>query len=164
VSLETDRGHHFGQVAEPKRERALYTRLCQICGDPLDREKFVAFGRAADRARGYVVEPALHPECAAYAAKACPMLSGALDHYRARPADLSMRTSPEGHRLVSAPDAAARAGRPADTYFQVWARGTDYELALADEGVVLVWPSAPLRLRTITTGAARDALNLITGR
>ncbi|MEV2277804.1 hypothetical protein AB0I72_19690 [Nocardiopsis sp. NPDC049922] len=162
MSLETDRGHHLGQIDDAKRMCAIVERRCQICGEPLDGHRYILFGREADRSRGYVVEPGMHPECAAYTAKACPMLSGAMDHYRSTPADLSGRTSPDGYPLVPAPDAVVRAGKPSDTYLKVWAdSGGDYRPGVADEGVVLRWPYRPLRVRVIATGAARAALDLL---
>jgi hypothetical protein len=164
VSLETDRGHHLGQVDDTKRSRAILGRLCQICGEGLYADRYVVFGREADRSQGYVVEPAMHPECAAYTAKACPMLAGELDHYRRTPLDVSGRTSPDGYPLLSAPDNGHRAGSPSEPYLQVWAdTRTDYRPAAADEGVVLAWPARPLRVRTIATGPDRAALDLITG-
>ncbi|MEV2277767.1 hypothetical protein AB0I72_19485 [Nocardiopsis sp. NPDC049922] len=163
VSLETDRGHHLGQVDDAKRARAIIDRRCQICGEPLNPARYVLFGRETDRTRGYVVEPAMHPECAAYTAKACPMLAGDLDHYRRTPLDVSDRTSPDGYPLAPAPDNGHRAGKPSEPYLQVWADGSDYRAGLCDEGVVLAWPARPLRVRLIATGPDRAALDLMKG-
>jgi hypothetical protein len=164
VSLESDRGHHLGQVSDPRRVRALRHRLCQICGEPLYADRYVLFGREADRSRGFVIEPGMHPECAAYSARACPMLTGDMDHYRSHTVDMSARSCPAPDcrcQLVPAPDQAARAGAPSDTFFQVWARAADYRLARTSEGPALAWPEDPLRVRTIATGVHLAALNLI---
>ncbi|MFE6304969.1 hypothetical protein [Nocardiopsis sp. NPDC057823] len=166
VSLESDRGHHLGQVSEGRRVAALRGRLCQICGEALYLDRYVLLGRASDEARGYVVEPGMHPECAAYSVKACPMLTGAMDHYRKHPVDMSGRSCPDpdcGCSFLPSPDSTVRAGRPADTFFKVLAATTtDYRLALTQDGIALAWPQQPLRVRTVATGALRAALDLIT--
>ncbi|WP_304455938.1 hypothetical protein [Nocardiopsis sp. YSL2] len=120
---------------------------CQIDGEPLYTDRYVLLGRASDRARGYVMEPGMHPECAAYAIKACPMLAGSMDHYRKRPVDMSARTCPDpdcGHGFLPSPDSAVRAGRPADTSFRCGLRPATTGFAVTQAGFALVWPKAPI--------------------
>ncbi|WP_051712208.1 hypothetical protein [Streptomyces sp. NRRL S-350] len=74
----------FGGVSRERRDHVVLHRLCQVCGRGLER-RAVYIVRPVDVAEGWTAEPALHPECAGYAAKACPILSGEKSHYRASP-------------------------------------------------------------------------------
>lgn len=55
-------------------------RRCGICGRPLDPGRSVVLTARPDL--DHATDPANHPECVAYASKACPMLSGRMDRYR----------------------------------------------------------------------------------
>lgn len=166
ISLETDRGHHLGQVSQVRWQVCIHWQRCQTCGQRLDH-KYVVVARVSDRERGYVAEPAMHPECAAYSAKACPMLAGAMDHYRTHPQDMSQRTCPDPEcqcALIPAGDTDARAGAPAERFFSVWARWDDYRPAEDTDGSLLglAWPQMPLRMRPLGEND-RPALALMRG-
>lgn len=74
-----------------------------VCGRPLEHRS-VLMMRLSDLSRQCTSEPALHPSCAAYTRKSCPMTGGGLDHYRSSLPRLDTNT-------LSAPDAAARHSR-----------------------------------------------------
>ncbi|MFB7720171.1 hypothetical protein [Nocardia sp. NPDC056100] len=77
---------HRGRLApvwgaiDPHRYALVLTlRLCQVCGENLgDGEgpgnRVIVFVRPQDWLRGVGPEPGVHPECAAYSIRACPML------------------------------------------------------------------------------------------
>jgi hypothetical protein len=54
---------------------------CQTCGERLLRPT-VLFGGPEQVARLLFDEPPLHPECALYASRACPMVAGRQERYR----------------------------------------------------------------------------------
>ncbi|WP_435109753.1 hypothetical protein [Nocardiopsis synnemataformans] len=166
ISARTDRGYHLGKVSNVRRERAIRGHLCQLDGELLD-EKFVLLARPSDQVAEYVAEPALHPECAAYSMKACPMVAGRMEHYHATPMDLSQRTCADPERrceVVSGPDAALRAGAPAEPWFAVWADRSQYQLAVGPDGALLglVYPQEPLKVRPVPGTVYATALELLT--
>ena len=88
--------------------------------------------RARDIVAGYVAEPGLHPECAAYSAKACPMLAGTMARYRSSP--LPSRLERCGNAScgckawVRPGDRGLRAGRPREAFAAVWIRRSEYRI------------------------------------
>jgi hypothetical protein len=96
----------------------MHMRLCQTCGEPLQRLIVFAM-RRGDMARMLSPETGMHPWCAWYAARACPMLAGAMTHYRS---GSQMPTLPPGMTMHSFGDPSGRRpAAPADLYFQLWA-------------------------------------------
>jgi hypothetical protein len=124
----------FGSVDPRRRAQALLHQLCQICGQQL-QERICLTVRPMDVRAGVAPEPGLHPECLAYTAKACPMLSGAAREYRGSPASIA---HPAGRPCSDpgcpcpriAPDAQheIRSGRPADDWDSWMIRGAHYRL------------------------------------
>jgi len=109
----TDDGRYLFGALHPQRHRQAVTGYrCQVCGRPLDRP-LVLLMRLTDLPRQYTSEPALHPVCAAYTEAACPMVGGRMSHYRSSPIRL-------GAGMISADDAPARLGAPAEPWFAVW--------------------------------------------
>lgn len=105
----------FGAIDPRRLIDCLTGYRCQVCGRRLERP-VVLLMRQRDLTRQCVSEPACHPVCAAYTAKACPMVAGRMDHYRATPVHL-------GEELAHAPDTAVRLGKPAEVWYAVWLDG-----------------------------------------
>ncbi|MEO3976794.1 cell envelope biogenesis protein OmpA [Streptomyces sp. CAU 1734] len=112
----------FGAINPRRRSLALLRALCQICGQQLD-ERLCLTVRPMDFQAGAAPEPGLHPECLAYSARACPMLSGAVAEYRTTAASVN---HPAGKpcsdpacpcpRMLPDPHHEIRSGRPADAW------------------------------------------------
>jgi hypothetical protein len=71
----------FGLVDSIRNQRCLHEQRCSVCGQVIGG-RMIFFMRAIDLARKCSTEPAACPPCAAYTQKACPMVSGYLEHYR----------------------------------------------------------------------------------
>jgi hypothetical protein len=148
-------------VIDPRRQAACLTgRLCQACGQQLG-SPLVLMVRALDVVAGYVNEPALHPECAAYSALACPMLAGLMARYRSAPLPTRQvrcgDASCDCRTWVMSGDREMRAGRPREAFAAVWidqiqyrvtygpAGGAPPRLTLRDVRVLKVRPVTPGR-------------------
>jgi hypothetical protein len=133
-------GHLLGRAVHELMVACVRSRICQICGEPLE-DRAVLLCRQRDLAAGYAPEPAMHPECAAYAAKACPMLNGRMTHHRAHPRDLAAMTCQDPgcpcHALGSGPDEHARAGHPAEEFVAVWLEPHHIRPRVDEDGHVL---------------------------
>jgi hypothetical protein len=130
----------FGGVDRTKMERALRERRCGVCGQPLGHP-LVLMMRLSDLAAQCTVEPALHPQCAAYTIAACPMVAGRLSRYRNSPV-------PVDHTMVGNTDTPARLGAPAEPWFSVWLR--DYHLTRVRDHLAASYRGTmPLRIRPI---------------
>jgi len=120
---------------DPVRLHAVQAfELCQICGQSFG-EKVVVMLRPQDWLRGLAPEPGMHPECAHYAHRGCPVLSGRMSHHR--PAATSARMTrcedPDCDCGIWAPPAVGsnediRAGKPIDAWYAVWLAREDYEI------------------------------------
>lgn len=78
-----DGGIDFRTAHNARWQTAWAQRRCQTCGGRLTVPS-VLFGGPSQLRRLLFDEPALHPECAVYASRACPMLAGWLSHYADR--------------------------------------------------------------------------------
>src|SRR5439155_26386421 len=107
-----DGRYRFGTIGDLSQQRCLRGFRCGVCGNPL-RDKAVLFARPMDLLWECPSEPAVCPPCAAYSARACPMLAGRQAQYRAseHPA-LAGIPIPAGEEL--------RLGAPADAWFAVF--------------------------------------------
>jgi hypothetical protein len=115
------RSHHTA------RSTACYTgQRCQLCGNPLRQP--IVFLASADALRALQFdEPPLHPECARYVTKVCPVVAGRRTHHAAGP-PLAARhrgqTCPEPDcdcgGWVQKPDAYDGPPRPALPWFAVY--------------------------------------------
>jgi len=77
-----DGGVDFRTTHHSKWQRCWVEGLCQTCGEPLTRRPVVLLGGPNQiQPGGYFAERPLHPECAAYATRACPMVAGRRTHY-----------------------------------------------------------------------------------
>lgn len=87
-----DGGVDFRARHNPSLTVCFERAVCQVCGEPLHaRPVFLA----QDSALPFLVfgEPAMHAACAAYTARACPMVSGRMAHHPAGP---SLSEGPRG--------------------------------------------------------------------
>lgn len=63
----------LGVIDADRQHSCLTERRCQVCAEPLG-EVFVLLARTGDLSRRRVAEPPMHPVCADYTARACPMV------------------------------------------------------------------------------------------
>lgn len=80
-----DGGVDFRGQHRARAEQAIARALCQVCGQPLDPDRAVLLGGPAQLRSLLFGEPPLHPTCAAYTARACPMVAGRMTHHPDRP-------------------------------------------------------------------------------
>ncbi len=92
----------------------------------------------------------MHPECLDYAVAVCPMLNGAMDHYRSGP------PATVAGLLASTP---ARAGKPAEAYEAWFITPSGYEIAYAADGMVLgIRLDVPVLMKRPVRAAAHPRL------
>lgn len=134
----------FGQIDGLRHTTCLLLRLCQVCGSALT-SRIVLLVRDRDLSNQFTAEPGLHPWCAAYSMRACPMVAGRMDHYRATPRSLTagpVHSAPDDgdndvlsalrdltaflDLAASLHQHAARRGAPAVPWSAVWV--SDYRL------------------------------------
>ncbi|MCM6774535.1 hypothetical protein NDR87_13630 [Nocardia sp. CDC159] len=118
---------------DPGRMRVVWQlALCQVCAEPFDH-RVVVMVRPGDWLRRIGPEAGLHPECAAYSIRACPMLASRMAHYRSTPAlarvvpcgdPLCLPCRWASHAAVAESD--DRTGKPADAWYAVWLAASDY--------------------------------------
>ncbi|MUL47585.1 hypothetical protein FZI85_25050 [Mycobacterium sp. CBMA293] len=78
-----DGGADFRVQHESWIQRCWLEGLCQLCGLTIPGLR-VLFGGPNQVAALQFDEPPMHPECAVYASRACPMVAGRLSHYATR--------------------------------------------------------------------------------
>ncbi|MGW4369162.1 hypothetical protein ACWEKT_26305 [Nocardia takedensis] len=129
-----DRTRPVWGMLDPARTRwVLWGRRCQICGDPLT-DPVVVLLRSMDYQRRLAVEPGIHPECAHYSRRACPMLEGRQHHYHANPAVRFARCGDPAcdcrawRPREPDPRDAVRDGLPAEAWYEAWLRLEDYRV------------------------------------
>lgn len=145
---------HLGNVHGTKSHTALMRKLCQTCGEPLERP-LVLFATASGLELGQTSEPGMHPECAAYSAKACPMVNGMLKHYKTADRVAGQPCFEPGCDCAGwvSESPGADAGRSVEPWFAVWvddyAVGVDPKTKLANAAI---WKGffEPLRVRPLT--------------
>jgi len=131
----------FGAVDADLVRHAIDQRWCGVCGKPL-QDRLVLLMRLSDLGRQRSYEPALHPVCAAYTTRACPMVNGTLTRHRSSPHRLD-------HTMQPAPDAEVRQGAQAEPWFAIWL--TSYQAVTDHDAPAASYAgSRPLRMRPIT--------------
>jgi hypothetical protein len=158
----------FGLLDHAQQQRCLRDRLCQICGRPLG-EPLVLLLRESDLDARCTSEPGLHPECAAYTQRVCPMIAGRLAHYRA-----TQREVPPGYRRATPdpvpeldaltswldemaallgsprPTSSPRLGADAEQWHAVWLRAYDVETDPRNQQPAASYREyRPLRIRPV---------------
>ncbi|WP_109529293.1 MULTISPECIES: cell envelope biogenesis protein OmpA [Nocardia] len=143
----------WGMLHHHRQRHTLWAKLCQICGQPL-HERVVLYLRSVDYQRGLSVEPGLHPECAHYSRRACPMLTGQQQHYHPNPAvRLARCADPDcGCRYWQPrhpdPREKAREAQPAEAWYEAWLARSDYRV-IDDPGTEHLAPETGIDLRGV---------------
>jgi len=151
-----DGRYRFGAVDLDRHNRAMTERLCQSCGEPLE-DRIVFAMRDSDLRALTSHEPAMHPVCSAYAAIACPMIAGRMQHYQA--ASLARQLAHLGVSSHGDPT-DARAGAIAEGWQLVWANGyRPYTHPRTKLLAAMVLPEQILRVRRIDNTSPRDGGN-----
>src|SRR5947208_4982689 len=71
----------LGNVHNAKAVECIVGKLCQVCGEDLTRPAVILAPDSA-LAKRFTGEPALHPECARYSERVCPMVAGRMLNFR----------------------------------------------------------------------------------
>lgn len=131
----------LGTVDHDRMNAALNNKWCGVCGKRLG-DRTVLLLRLSDLPRCRTNEPGLHPHCAAYTIKACPMVAGRMAQYRSSPRDLDPEYS-------SGADAQHRQGAPREPWFSVWVES--YDVIFADGNLAASYTKhGALRIRPIS--------------
>jgi hypothetical protein len=153
ITLQTPDGRPlFGSIDAGRREWCLWQSRCQICAAALEHPT-VLFAREQDLLRRRTAEPGLHPWCAHYCARACPMLAGRQRHYRRTDPDLPalLGLPQEAIRREDPAHTAARQAASAQTWFTVWVRGYRPVWDHATDALAASFADRPpLRVRRLT--------------
>ena len=168
-----DGGTDFRQTYGKHWRRAWTEGVCQVDGDPIGGLMVFLGGPNQIADGGYFTEPPLHPECAAYAMRACPMVAGRMSHYRAgppptegargqvcptpgcgcggwRPTEQILHAD-GSHTVQIAAQRAEALGEPAHAWYAVYARS--YRLAMTPEGRLLGGvPGDVVKVREVPRG------------
>jgi hypothetical protein len=161
ISLETDGRVMFGQTRGIRVGECIVNGLCQTCGQRLGPKMVFAVTERmlADRFTG---EPAMHPECAAYSAKACPMIGGRMAAYAPHPKSVTGQPCDvpgcDCGGWVSG--STGKAGSAAVPWFTAWFTG--YDIAVKDADAPLTVENVlgcaltqePLKVRPIAPARA----------
>ena len=133
----------FGKITDLAQYRCLTGRLCQVCSRHLDA-RAVLFARESDLAYACASEPAVCPPCAAYSARACPMLAGRRVRYRGS-------EHPTLAGIPLAADQLLRQSAPAEPWYAVWVDAYDVISHPAQPGTLAAsWRRfPPLRIRPV---------------
>ncbi|MCP2325212.1 hypothetical protein HDA40_003719 [Hamadaea flava] len=139
----------FGAVDSDRQADALINRLCQTCGDPLERRIVFAM-RDMDLDAMSADEPGMHPECAAYTALACPMLAGRMSHHQTT--SIEAQLSALGIAFDGDPTTQVRLGRPASPWSLAWTSGYSvYTHPTTQRLAARMTPAQLLRVRPIVS-------------
>ncbi|HEV8653321.1 MAG TPA: hypothetical protein VG276_28985 [Actinomycetes bacterium] len=121
-----DGGADFRSVHHSRWVRCWTQGICQSCGEALGSPVVMLGG--PNQLAGYFDEPPLHPWCASYATRACPMVAGRMPRYADR------QHVSEGVRGRSCPEPGcdcagwvphtrgSAGGEPAHEWWAVWCR------------------------------------------
>ena len=79
----SDGGCDFRAQHESRIQRCWRENRCQVCGETMNRP-MVLFGGPRQVKALQFDEPPMHPVCAVYVSRACPMVAGRQSHYADR--------------------------------------------------------------------------------
>lgn len=157
-----DGGVDFRRQHRARAGAALINRLCQMCGTGL-RRPTVLLGGPRHLERLLFHEAALHPECAHYATRACPMLAGELATFATGP---SVSETHRGARCaepgcecpgwVALPSQSDHGGQPAHPWYAVYVDG--YQVATTEDGQIsgaICTPAQVLAVRLVSVSGQR---------
>jgi hypothetical protein len=140
VSLQlADGTYDFGNMHNTRASVCFLQSRCQIDGERIAPQPLVFFVSALGLDDLTTQEPPVHPECAAYSRRACPMVAGRMKHYRRAPSRAhgpAGGVCPEpgcdcGGWIPTPGQGEANAGQPAERWFMVWCR--DFAITVPDE-------------------------------
>lgn len=170
-------GVRWGQLDPARVDVVLSNDLCQLCGKDLDTDNpaahVVVVARTTDLLFGMTSEPGMHPVCASYTTRACPMLNGHLSTYRSQP----QTAAPCGDSLCqcrswavpSDAGSGARSGQPAPSWYAFWLAANAYEVVSKPapngsgtvRGPKLDW-RAIVKAREVRAGSSEEAADAVT--
>ncbi len=138
ISLVAEGRAHLGGTHGKRVAECVANYLCQVCGQPLGDPPYLFLATQAMIEEGFSSEPALHPECAAYSVKACPMVAGRMSAYNQHPHDVTGAPCNEPGCDCGgwASDQSHVAGKPAEAWFRVWV--STYAIGVKEAGPVTV--------------------------
>jgi hypothetical protein len=146
----------FGAIDYARQTQAFNEKLCQTCGTDLE-DRIVFAMRDTDLRELTSHEPGMHPECAVYSAKACPMLAGRMSHHQHTPA--AAQLAKLDLAFHGDPTTESRLGKPAARWSLAWTSGyRTYTHPRTRQLAALILPEQLLRVRPITaaTGEAQS--------
>jgi hypothetical protein len=155
VAHHSDGTPVLGSVDSRRQATCLAGGACQACGQRLE-SRVVLMVRAQDVVAGYVTEPGLHPECAAYSAAACPMLTGMMARYRSTPRPARQErcgdASCECRAWVMPGDHERRAGQLRERFAAVWIDQAGYRVRAGPPLRLMLRGIRVLKVRPVAPG------------
>lgn len=157
-----DGGVDFRSHHESRSQKSFLRQMCQVCAGRVSPP--IVFLGGPEQLRSLQFdEPPMHPECAVYVSRACPMVAGRLERFADRaPVSASGRggVCPDPGcdcgGFIPTPGVAAseKGGRPARDWYAVYASG--YSAGVADENpnrvaVAVLAPEQVLAVRHVST-------------
>lgn len=166
ISMEIDGQALLGEVRGIRVAECVVNRLCQACGQKILQRPFVFLVTQQMLDDGFSPEPPLHPECAAYSIKACPMVAGRMPTYsRAERDHTGKPCTVEGcdcGGIVTHNE--GKRGEPSVPWFSAWI--PDYQIAVRSTELPLVvgnvngclFTGAPVKVRPVPRPAVEGAV------
>lgn len=138
ISLVAEGRTHLGGTHGKRVAECVANYLCQVCGQPLGDPPYLFLATQTMTDEGFSSEPALHPECAAYSVKACPMVAGRMSAYNQHPHDVAGQSCGVAGCDCGgwSSDQSHVAGKPAEPWFRVWVRS--YAIGVKERGPITV--------------------------
>lgn len=130
ATIKPDGEPDFRVTDEMQRQRVLFERRCQLCGEPLGRNLFFTGGPETARVTTYF-EPPAHLDCLIYAMQVCPFIAGKMEH---APVEEVQRDNPHLKVMVDETYSTVKS----EHWVIVKARG--FELVQTKGGTILVQP------------------------
>jgi hypothetical protein len=158
--LSVQSGHRaiLGRVHRTKRNQCIVNKLCQIDGELLT-VPCVVLVPEGQLDRRWTTEPALHPQCARYSTRACPLLNGQMTtlHNPGPHPHLAcdLPGCDCGGWVMSPGQIPREPDTPAEPYVEVWLSRYDQGVNPHGELLGVAWePSYVLRIRPVERIAA----------
>lgn len=140
VSVQLGDGtYDFGNMHNARASICFLQSRCQIDGELIAPQPLVFFVSEIGLEDMTTQEPPVHPECAGYSRRACPMVAGQMKRYRRTPS--RAHGSPGATCFLPGCDCAgwaptsgqgeSNAGKPAVRWYMVWCR--EFAVTVPDE-------------------------------
>ncbi|WP_154697041.1 hypothetical protein [Lentzea guizhouensis] len=129
----------FGNMHNTRASLCFVESRCQIDGQQIAPQPLVFFVSERSLEDLTTTEPPVHPECAAYSRRACPMVAGQMKRYRRTPSrahgpagEVCFDPGCECGGWVRTPgQGETNAGQPAQRWYMVWCR--NFAITVPDE-------------------------------